>query len=808
MTGHDLLSSIRLLGARSRRAFLIAAALGATTAQSAQFEFQLGEETVNTSINTAVQFAGQIRVEERADDLVGKAALNTNLCPRAPNRAGTSCQGHLDVANPLHGTAGLNSFVGEGPGVNQVFVDAPGAASTNYDDGNWNFEKGDITQAVARATSDINMTYKNFGFFGRGLFFYDTENRGKRQFYPNAGTLSGNPNSLSNNGAKGRRGDRGDPAYFRRDNQDEVDDQIGSNFQLLDANLTGTFPFFGEREIAVKVGRQPINWGESTILIVNSLNTFNPPNVNNLFRPAFLDLAEVLTPIGAISASTQLSESVNFEAFYQYDWQQAEIPAPGAYLSFIDVGTNIDQQFANLGFGKVPEDPLQIGIGDQIMLSAITDTGERFPIEEVDTGMNGGQYGMALRYFAEWLNDGTELGFYAANYHSRFPYLSTTAGQFGCLNGPGAPAPSTLPDQPGLGGALSLKDAQDITTVLGACPGADALLFVESALPVAPPAREQNIGANGDAFDADSIGALLEYPKDIKLYGMSFNTSFGELSVQGEVAYRPKAPLQVDDTDLVFAALQNPLPRGNQTGGPSDRFDFGAPVVGTVAQLPGNRYTVPDFISAYRGRDPASYAPGERIRGWEYFKTLQYNIGGTYIIGPGNWLKANQILLFGEFGATQVIDLPDTDELQIDAPGTNYHASAGADGTGADGSSQSNSGVIGPSGIRFNPSQQDAEDFADDLSAGYRVIAIIRYDNVFPGISMEPTIIWAHDIYGTAPGPGENFIEGRKNLITNLETRFGQGWSAAVGYVGFYGAGEQNLLRDRDFVNLGIRYRF
>lgn len=795
--------------ARSGTLIALTAGLLSLPAHTAQFEFQWGEDTINAAINTSVQFGAQMRVEDRADDLVGKAALNPELCPRAVNRAGTSCQGHLDVADPLHNLPGsrLNSYIGEGPGANQVAVDAPGAFSTNYDDGNWNYDKGDVTQAVGRITSDINMTYKNFGFFGRGYFFYDTENRGRKQFYPNAGTIDG-PNGLNNNGAKGRRSDRGDPANFTKDNISEVDDQIGRDFQLLDANLSGTFPFFGDRELSVKLGRQSINWGESTILIVNSLNTFSPPNVNNLFRPAFLDLAEVLTPIGALSASTQLTDSLSVEAFYQYDWEQVEAPAPGSYLSFVDVGTKIDKQYVNLGFGKVPEDPMQIGIADQIMLSAITDTGQRFPLEEVDTGKDGGQYGIAFRYFADWLNNGTELGFYAANYHSRFPYLSTIAGQYGCLNGPGAPSPSTAPDNFG-GAAVSAKDAADIANVLNACPGADSQLFVESAQPegAAPPARQQNIGPRGDAFDADSIAALLEYPEDIKLFGVSFNTSFGELSVQGEVAYRPDAPLQIDDVDLVFAALQNPLPIGDRTGGPSDRYDFGVPGVGTVAQLPGGRYTVPDFISAYRGRDPASYLPGERIRGWEYFQTLQYNLGGTYIIGPGNWIKANQILLFGELGVTQVLDLPDQDELQIEGPGTNTHASAGADGSGADGSRQSNSGIIGPSGIRFNPTQQE-DGFADDLSAGYRLIAISRYDNIFPGISLEWTNIFAHDFYGTAPGPGENFVEGRKNLISNAEVRFAQGWSAAVAYVGFFGGDEFNLLRDRDFVNLGLRYRF
>jgi hypothetical protein len=728
------------------------------------------------------------------------ANLNPGLCPVAPNGAGTSCQGHLDVLNPLHQVLNLNSTIGEGPFANQVAVDAPGQFSNNNDDGNLNYDQGDVTQAVGRITADLNLSWKNLGLFTRGYFFYDTENRGRQNFYPNIQTpaTTTDPGQLRRGIGEASNRDRGKRSF--RGDTDAVEEQVGTDFQLLDANVTGSFPFVGDRDITVKVGRQTINWGESTLLIVNSLNTFNPPNVNNLFRPAFLDLAEVLEPIGAVSVATRLTDSLGLEAFYQYDWEPLELPAPGSYLSFVDVGSDNARDYVQLGFGKAPEDPDRLGIADQIMLSAVTDTGGAFELLPENRASDGGQYGAALRYYAEWLNSGTQIDFYAGNYHSRLPYLSTYAGQYGCLSGPGAPLPSVAPGD--------LKDVEDIANVLAACPGADAALFVESAVPGGLiPVRDQNIGPDGNAFPADSIKARLEYPEDIKLYGVSFNTSFGEVTLQGEVAYRPDAPLQVDDTDLVFAALQNIFPRGNGLGDASDRYDFGIPGVSTVAQLPGARYGVPDFVSAYRGRDPLSYAPGEHIRGWEYFKTAQYNLGATYIIGPDNWFKANQILVFGELGATQVFDLPDQDELQIDGPGTFTHASAGTDGSGADGSRQSNSGVIGPSGIRFNPTQQE-DGFATDFSWGYRLIGIFRYDNVFPGISLENTLIWAQDIDGVAPGPGENFIEGRKNLIANMEARFAPGWSLALGYVGFYGAGEHNLLRDRDFVQTGVRYRF
>ena len=43
------------------------------------------------------------------------------------------------------------------------------------------------------------------------------------------------------------------------------------------------------------------------------------------------------------------------------------------------------------------------------------------------TPADSGQYGIALRYFAEQLNN-TEFGFYFMNYHSRLPVVSARTG--------------------------------------------------------------------------------------------------------------------------------------------------------------------------------------------------------------------------------------------------------------------------------------------------------------------------------------------------------------------------------------------
>ncbi len=56
---------------------------------------------------------------------------------------------------------------------------------------------------------------------------------------------------------------------------------------------------------------------------------------------------------------------------------------------------------------------------------------------------------------------------------------------------------------------------------------------------------------------AQTAHYFTEYPDDIQLFGVSFNTQLGTTGValQGEVSYRQDVPLQYDDVELLFAAL-------------------------------------------------------------------------------------------------------------------------------------------------------------------------------------------------------------------------------------------------------------
>ena len=49
------------------------------------------------------------------------------------------------------------------------------------------------------------------------------------------------------------------------------------------------------------------------------------------------------------------------------------------------------------------------------------------------------------------------------------------------------------------------------------------------------------------------------YPEDIQLYGFSFNTNVGETAIAGEIAYRKDEPLQIDDVEILYAAMPEQL---------------------------------------------------------------------------------------------------------------------------------------------------------------------------------------------------------------------------------------------------------
>ena len=75
-------------------------------------------------------------------------------------------------------------------------------------------------------------------------------------------------------------------------------------------------------------------------------------------------------------------------------------------------------------------------------------------------------------------------------------------------------------------------------------------------------------------------------------------------------------------------------------------------------------------------------------------------------------------------------------------------------------------------------------------------------------MNFPPSVAFVHDVKGVTPLPLGNFIAGRKSITLAGEFTFQNSWSMELRYVNYFGAGNYNLLSDRDFVSATIKYSF
>ena len=88
------------------------------------------------------------------------------------------------------------------------------------------------------------------------------------------------------------------------------------------------------------------------------------------------------------------------------------------------------------------------------------------------------------------------------------------------------------------------------------------------------------------------------------------------------------------------------------------------------------------------------------------------------------------------------------------------------------------------------------------------MLGLLEYNNVIGPVNLIPNFSWQHDVTGTSPGPGGNFIEGRKALTLGVRASYLNAWGLSLSWTQFHGGGSQNLLRDRDFIGANLTYAF
>lgn len=645
------------------------------------------------------------------------------------------------------------------PAPNQRLVDAKGAFSgTNSDNGDINYRNHSIVAATTMLDSDFKVSYQDFLLRVRAIGLYDPANIRFRD----------------NHNVTDYRGTELQPAQTSRTAR--TTNIYARNVLLQDAYLQYSFSLDGHNG-TLSVGQQNIRWGESTLLAINSINEINPPNSQLLHVPGG-QIKSVFQPVPMALLSFDVADGVSADLVYQLRWKPVQPDAAGSFFSTSDIAGG--GEYAVIGLGQFPEDPHQkltpaasLNVTDPFSSSVLgfissTAFSTRILPDSHGEPKNSGQYGVKLGYNADWLNGGTDLGFYYLNYHSRFPYASVISANDSCA-----------------------RNAASVVDAALACGGT----FNGILAPVKNAANEP--------APIDTLKVFLDYPENIHMLGISFNTNVGPWSLAGEYSYRPNMPLQVALTDVVFAGLQPALPKneidvglGTLTGLlglPSLPLP---PTLNPIA-LPSSQQAFPDYVmTRYRGK---TVSANQYIPGYQRFKVGQMDLTAIKAFSS-NPFGADQILWIMEAGFTHIYNLPSLNQLQIEGGDLNdTHYSPGADGTGSNGVTDSK---------RFNPTKQYSG-FATKFSWGLRSIIQMEYNDVMFGWAFKPQIVLVHDMTGVAPSPNQNFIAGRSQAQVGTDINFSQNLTGHVHYEWYWG-GEKymNALKDRDNMAFALAYSF
>jgi len=261
-------------------------------------------------------------------------------------------------------------------------------SSYNYDDGTLNYDNGDIYTHVVKWSTDLEISYENYGAFFRGRAYYD------------AAIMDQDPE-------------------FKEFN-DATKDAAGKGAELQDAFVWADY-YLGEVPVSLRLGRQVVSWGESTF-IQGGINSINPVDAS-AFRKPGAEVKEGLLPVNMAYTSIGLTADLTLEAFYQLEWEKTRPDPCGTFFSTVDFvsdgcgpvilgGDNVEQDIIAFRDAEVAA-----GVPLTERVAPVT---ERLPDDEAK---DSGQYGVALRWYSEALGD-TEFGFYHMNIHSRLPFIN------------------------------------------------------------------------------------------------------------------------------------------------------------------------------------------------------------------------------------------------------------------------------------------------------------------------------------------------------------------------------------------------
>jgi uncharacterized protein DUF1302 len=639
--------------------------------------------------------------------------------------------------------------------------------SPNIDDGDLNYQARAAYTEVFTGITEFALNYKEkYGIFVRGSGLYDFE------------VMDGNTDWMQLSHA--------------------AKDYVGSYTRLLDAFGYWRFDL-GSHASELRAGRQVVDWGESTF-IPGGLNSVNYFDTTALVVPGS-ELKQALLPDEMVVFNTDLTKNLSTQLLYLFDWHEDILEPDGAYFSANNFAGPGGKQVV-LGFGTISS----MGVDFSSLGGGVISPFQAIPRLPDQTPPNAGQYGMKFKLYLPNFGQGTELGLYFLNYTSRVPVVSAVTGtQAGLANGFGA-----INAVAGAAQALAAGLPFAAAVATGAAVGQQRAAALGGNLGAATAAQYATIGANtllagGNVNNqaqnlatnefAKTEGLVEQFPQDIKMLGLSFNTQIQKTgtALQGELVYRHDVPVQIDDVELIYASLTP--------------FESGiARLLGEPVSKPGD--CNPKSPTPITGCNQlGSFGLSQTVQGWTLEDAWQAGFTATQVFA--NVFKASQAVLLFEAAADYYPNLQSRTSggpvglgLRYDGPGTNLSGNPNLGGYPQ---------FPAVNGQCVVPGYQCVEPgwaFADKLSWGYVVAGHLEYDNVIAEWNLTPHVFWSQDVTGISPGPGGNFVAGRHAVTAGLGASLHSRWELDLSYTQYGGAGQYNLLNDRDFIAASIKVSF